>query len=73
MGTLRIREVSVAAVIALALTGAMVAIVFIAVIDALNRGGLPTEMLVALVAAVTGAVNLILEFFFGRRSIKNDV
>ena len=64
---------SVAAVIALALTGAMVAIVFIAVIDALNRGGLPTEMLVALVAAVTGAVNLILEFFFGRRSIKNDV
>ena len=72
MRIIRIGDVNVAAVVALALTGALVVITLIAVWDAVNRGGLPIEVLVALVAAVTGGVNLILGYFFGRRTTSRN-
>ena len=68
MRTIKIGDVNVAAIVALVLTGALVTSALIAVVDAVNRGGLPIEVLVALIAAITGGVNLVLGYFFGRRT-----
>ena len=43
MRTLKVGDINVAAVVALALTGALVTIALIAVVDAVNRGGLPRK------------------------------